>query len=217
MSSLQFSPAVARWLAQHHGVGTASELHALGLGRTALERLCRLGVLLRVTRGVYVLATHASSPTLEHRCRLLCALHPSGFITGPTMGMLENVRRMPAAALLHFSVCHGNRLDKLDGVKYRQTTKLRADDRRVRDDGIVVGSWPRFAFDIAADLSPLDHRSVIHQLLDKRRVTPEELAGVGERLCHPARRGTTTWRLSMVEIGSGSTTRTRRSSWATRC
>lgn len=193
------SPAAARWFGEHHGVATAAELRALGLGRKAVDRLCMLGVFRRHARGVYVLATAAE--TLEHRCRLLCCLHAGGFVTGPTAAILAGLRRQPRLSLLNFSVLHGVHLHHVDGTRFRQTTKLRPSDRRVRPDGIVVASWPRLAFDSAADLSPLDHRSVIHQLRDRRLVTVEELVEIGARLCHPARRGTTTFLVSLLDLG----------------
>jgi hypothetical protein len=193
------SPNCARWLEDHHGIITSAELRRFGLGRKAVERLCEVGVMHRFARGVYVLAT--AKRTLEHRCRLLCVLHPGGFVTGPTAAMLVGLRRQPSAASLHFSVRHGVHLHQVDGVRFRQTTKLRPTDRRVRPDGIVVASWPRLAFDLAADLAPLDHRSVVHQLLDRRLVSPDELVAVGEDLCHPARRGSTTFRFSLFELG----------------
>ena len=137
--------AAARWLGDHHGVASAAELRALGLGRKAVDRLCAVGVLSRVARGVYVLTT--ARPTLEHRCRLLCCLHPGGFVTGPTAAILGGLRRQPTLSVLHFSVLHGVHLHRVDGVRFRQTTKLRPSDRRVREDGIVVASWPRLSFD----------------------------------------------------------------------
>src|SRR4029453_18461961 len=141
------SPGCARWMEVHHGVISTAELRRFGLGRKAIERLCEVGVLRRCARGVYVLAT--ARQTLELRCRLLCLLHPGGFVTGPTAAMLEGLRRQPSAAALHFSVRHGVHLDHVDGVRFRQTTKLRPVDRRVRPDGIVVASWPRLVFDLA--------------------------------------------------------------------
>jgi hypothetical protein len=102
---------------------------------------------------------------------------------------------------LHFSVQHGVHFHHVDGVRFRQTTKLRPADRRVRQDGIVVASWPRLTFDLAADLPPLDHRSVVQQMLDRRLISPVELVAVGDYLCHPARRGSTTFRYSLREVG----------------
>jgi hypothetical protein len=197
--AIVLSPNCARWLEIHHGVITSAELRRHGLGRKAVEHLCDVGVLRRFARGVYVIAT--AKQTLELRCRLLCVVHPGGFVTGPTAAMLEGLRRQPSAAALHFAVLHGVHLDHVNGVRFRQTTKLRPTDRRVRTDGIVVASWPRLAFDLAADLPPLDHRSVVHQLLDRRLVTPDELVAVGDYLCHPARRGSTTFRFSLFELG----------------
>lgn len=198
--STNLTPAAARWLAAHHGVITRPELSDIGLGRRAVDRLCAVGVLHRFARGVYVLTT--APQTLEHRCRLLCALHPGGFVTGSTAAMLEGLRRQPLASALNFCVLHGVHLHHVDGVRFRQTTKLRPSDRRIRPDGIVVASWPRLAFDLGADLPPLDHRSVVHQLLDRRLVTPDDLVAIGRYLCHPARRGTTTFRYSLLELGN---------------
>jgi hypothetical protein len=199
MATTPLTPAAAQWLADHHGVATLAELRALGLGRKAVDRLCRFGVLRRIARGVYVLAT--AQQTLEHRCRLLCCLHPGGFVTGPTAAMLGSLRRQPPHSALHFSVRHGVHLHHVQGVRFRQTTKLRPSDRRTRPDGIVVASWERLSFDIAADLPPLDHRSVVHQLRDRRLVTAEQLLDVGKWLSHPARRGTTTFLATLLDLG----------------
>lgn len=193
------SASAARWLGDHHGVATIAELRTLGLGRKAVERLCALGVLARIERGVYVVTT--APPSLEHRCRRLCCLHPGGFITGPTAAILAGLRRQPQTSALHFSVRHGVHLHHVEGVRFRQSTKVRAADRWLRPDGIVVASWPRLAFDLAADLAPLDHRSVIHQLRDRRLVSTDQLIGIGRWLVHPARRGSETFELSMMDLG----------------
>jgi hypothetical protein len=195
------STGAATWLSEHHNVATTSDLRGLGLGRKAVERLISLGVLQRLARGVFAATT--ARPSLEYRCRLLCCLYPGGFVTGPTAGMLGGLRRQPPSAPLHYSLCHGMHPQPMKGVRFRQTTKLVAADRHVRRDGIVVASWRRLSFDLAADLSPLDHRSVIHQLLDRRLVGSEELLAIEHRLGHPARRGTTTFRLSLMELGPG--------------
>ncbi|MFV0308793.1 MAG: hypothetical protein ACK5OX_13735 [Desertimonas sp.] len=158
-----------------------------------------LSFLRRVERGVYALTTAHS--TLEHRCRRLCALHPGGFVTGPTAAMLGGLRRQPFASLLHFSIRHGVHHHWVGGVRFRQTTQLCPLDRRVRPDGIVVASWPRLAFDLAADLAPLDHRSVLHQLRERGLVTVPQLVEIGDRLVHPARRGSKVYELSLMELG----------------
>ncbi len=48
---------------------------------------------------------------------------------------------------------------------------------RCAPTGSSSPSFPRLAFDLAADLRQLDHRSVVQQLLDRRLVTVDELAG----------------------------------------
>lgn len=193
--------AAERWLADHHSVIGTSQLRECGVGPDLTERLVRDRVLRRVTRGVYVLA--GSPSTLHQRCAVLCVSHPNGFITGPTAGMLAGLRRMPSSAGLHFSSRHGVHLTDEMGVVFRQTTKFTPADRMHRPDGIVTASWPRLAFDLAADLRQLDHRSVVEQMLDRRLVTAEELRLIGQRLCHPARPGSTTFRRTIETLGPG--------------
>ena len=53
------------------------------------------------------------------------------------------------------------------------------------------------------DLSSLDHLSVLHQMVDQRHVTIHELVAIADGLCHPARRGSTRFRESLVRLGSG--------------
>ncbi len=152
-------------------------------------------------KGVFVLATTA--PTLEQRCAQVCAAHPSGFVTGPTAGTLLNLRRMPRTSTIHLAVRHGIHLAPQMGVTFRQTTALFAAHRTVRSDGIAIATPRRLAFDLAADLRPLDHLSVLHQLLDERRVTFEELLAIGTLLCHPARDGSVRFRQALERLGDG--------------
>ena len=194
------TPAAQHWLAAHHGVITTGRLRMLGVRRPTQARLVRVGVLRMVERGVFVVSSTPS--TLEQRCALACAAHPSGFVTGPTGGTLLALRRMPPSAPLHLAVRHGIHLPSLAGVRYRQTTIISPSDRVTRDDGITVASPARLAFDLAADLSPLDHLSVVEQLLHTGRVTVEELLAVDRRLGHPGRRGSGAFRRTLERLGS---------------
>ena len=187
-----------RWLADHHGVITTSVLRDCNVGRTTQQRLVDAGVLRTVHKGVFVVAS--TPATLEQRVAGLCAAHPKGFATGPTAGALLGLRRMPRTAAIHFSIRHGARVDPLPGVLFRQTTALRDIDRRDLGDGIVVASWARLAFDLAADLPELDLASVLHQLLHERRVTVAELAAIEQRLGHPARRGSGRFRRAVERL-----------------
>ena len=131
-----------------------------------------------------------------------CAPHiPAGSSPGPTAGSLVGLRRMPPSTALHFSIRHGARVEPERGVRFRQTTALAAGDRRELPGGILVASWPRLAFDLAADLRPLDHLSVLHQLLHERRVTSDELVAIERRLGHPARPGSGTFLRSLSRLG----------------
>lgn len=199
MSTSLLTPAAARWLGAHHGVATTAELRRVGVGRKAILRFCSLGVLVRVARGVYALTS--AQRTLEHQCRILTCLHPSGFVTGPAAAVLGKLRRQPRQFPIDYCVPHGVHVVPMPGVRFRQSTKIRPDDRRRRDDGIVVASWRRLAFDAARYHNPLDHLSVVEQMRDRELVTDDELLAAGERLCHPARRGTVTYRLTLMRLG----------------
>ncbi|MGH9271866.1 MAG: hypothetical protein ACRDZ2_11390 [Ilumatobacteraceae bacterium] len=192
------SPAASRWLAEHHGVITTRELRRAGVGRKTQMRLVANDVLLARHKGVFVATSTPAS--LAQRCAVLCAAHPSGFVTGPTAGSMVGLRRMPPSASLHFSIRHGARVDAERGVRFRQTTALDAVDRRELPGGIVIASWPRLAFDLGADLRPLDHLSVLHQLLQERRVTSNQLVAIERRLGHPARPGSGTFLRSLNRL-----------------
>jgi hypothetical protein len=199
LSMSELTPSAVRWLATHHGVITTKQLRDDKVGRKTQLRLTASGVLRPVYKGVFVITSTPQS--LEQRCVALCAAHPAGFVTGPTAGMLLGLRRMPASAALHFSIRHGAKVPPVEGVRFRQTTKLRESDRRDQGDGVVVASWSRLAFDLAADLRPLDHLSALNQLLDDRRVDIDELAAIGKRLAHPGRRGSALFLHNIARLG----------------
>src|SRR3954447_4736361 len=92
------------WLASHHGVITTAALRDHEVGRSTIVRLLDAGVLVRMAKGVFVVASAPS--TLEQRCAVLSAAHPSGFVTGPTAGVLAGLRRMPRTAAIHVAVRH---------------------------------------------------------------------------------------------------------------
>ena len=197
----ELTPAALEWLAGHHGVITATGLRVAGVGRSTADRLVRAHVLRLAHKGVYVLA--ATRPSLEQRCVVLSAAHRTGYVTGPTAGVLYELRRMPRSSALHFACPHGVHLPVEIGVTFRQTRALRASDRWTRPDGITVARPRRLAFDIASDLAPLDHVSVVQQLLDRRLVTFPELVETGVRLCHPARPGSVRFEQSMQRLDRG--------------
>ena len=197
----ELTPAALEWLANHHGAITTAVLRDAGVGRSTTDRLVRAHVLRIAHKGVYVLA--ATKPSLEQRCVVLSAAHRTGYVTGPTAGVLYELRRMPRRSALHFACRHGVHLPVQIGVAFRQTRALRPGDRWTRPDGIILATARRLAFDLAIDLAPLDHVSVLQQLLDRRLVTVAELVETGQRLCHPARPGSTRFEQSLHRLDRG--------------
>lgn len=176
-----------RTFEKHHGLATFPMLSIAGVSRRALHRAVEDGVLETLHERVFRIL---SSPvTLQSRCAALCLAYPRGYITGPTGGALTSVRRMPKSDLVTFAVPHGSNIGPIDGVDLRQTTKVLADHVVKRGDGIRVASPARLAFDLSRDLSPLDHRSVVEQLLKERRTTRHQLGRMAKEMVHPGRPG----------------------------
>ncbi|MEX0846861.1 MAG: hypothetical protein WD023_03700 [Ilumatobacteraceae bacterium] len=172
---------------QHHQHATARMLSETGVGATRRRRLVDAGVLEIAHRGVYRLSS--APDTLAARCVGLCMAHPQGFITGPTGGTLIELRRMGRAPEVHLSVPHGSNIGPIEGVVLRQTTVIEPWHVVRRPDGITVASPPRLAFDLAADLSPQDHASVVEQLIHDRHCTAATMHRIGRRLARPGRPG----------------------------
>lgn len=175
-----------RTLERQHGAISIAQLSAAGVGRRTRQRLERRGVLERAYRCVYRLPAVARS--LHQRCAMLCLAHPAVFVTGPTAGALLGLRRMPRRVPLVISALHPLHVQH-PGVVLRRTTQLLPTDVVRRRDGIAVASPARLAFDLAGWLGASAHRSVVEQLLHDELVTVDELVRIGERLIHPARRG----------------------------
>lgn len=177
------------WMQRHHGLTTRRLLREHGVGRRTIDRLIDAGVLHTHSRFKVVLASATNPRTFEQDCLALCLAHPGGYVTGPTGGKLAGLRRMPSRAPLHLAIRHGHRLDPVEGVRFRQTTRLDQRDVLLRPDGILVARPARLAFDLAADLGRLDLLSVVEQLLHQEHCTMDELVAVAERLAHPRRPG----------------------------
>lgn len=187
--------ATTSWLRGHHGIITAARLEQQGVSRWARHQHVDNGVLVPVHKGVYRVATQLV--TLESRCGALCAFQPKGFVTGPTGGRLDGLRRMPLsratkagvdATVIQFCTPHGKFSD-LDGIEMRQSTLIERTDIQRRADGINIASPWRLAFDLAADLATEDLESVIEQILAKRLCTFATLANTARRLTRAGRPG----------------------------
>jgi hypothetical protein len=86
-------------------------------------------------------------------------------------------------------------------VVLRQSTKVSPLDFVRMSSGIVVASGPRLAFDLARDLSPLDHASVVEQLIQRKMCTMGTLGATARRLCHPTRPGSERFARTLIARG----------------
>jgi len=191
--------AAYQWLHDHLCIITAERLKLLGISKDARHRLIAAGVLIRMHRGVYRLASQQL--TVDVRCAALSAFLPDGYVTGPTGGKHYGLRRMPTLMttpprqskeepieIITYAVPHGGWLD-IPGVRLRQTCRIDPTDVQDRTDGLRIASPWRLAFDLGPDLAVLDHQSVIEQILDMKLCTMVTLAATARRLVHPARPG----------------------------
>jgi hypothetical protein len=185
-----------RTFGNYHGMATAPMLAVAGMSRRGIQQAVEDGLLEMLHERVFHIVS--SPPTLHARCVAPCLAYQRGFITGPTGGALTNVRRMPATELVTFAVPHGSNIGPIEGVDLRQTAKVLPDHVVKRGDGIRVASPARLAFDLSRDLSPLDRRSVIEQLLKERRTTPYQLSRMAKELVHPGRPGSTQFMATLM-------------------
>lgn len=181
------TPAALIVLQRQSNVITARQLTAAGITRSQREALVDADVFEHVGQSVFrVVGMPVSRDT---RLIELCLRHPAGMITGPTAGGIRGLRRMPRASPLTFALPHNSRADMPPSVVLRRTRRLPEDHRITLPNGMVVPSWPRLAFDLAADLGDRSLASVIEQMLHDDRCTEEELAAIARDLCAPARPG----------------------------
>ena len=181
------TPEVLAVFARHHGMATHTQLSNAGMGRTARARAVERGIF--ETRHERVLHLVSSPLTLEARCAAMCLAYPHGAIAAPTAAPLRGVRRVRHDGKVHFLVPHGHHIDpKHDTVVLHQTTKLPLNHVVKRGDEITLVADSRMAFDLAAVLAPLDHRSAV-AALRKKGVTLGQLRRIGKELVHPARPG----------------------------
>ena len=195
----QFSAVALATMQRQLGHITAKQLAVEGIGRTARARLVDDGVLDHPFKSVYRVATRR--PTFEQRLLALSLAHPSGFVTGPTLGGYRKLRRMPRASLIHFCVPHGLRIDEPDGVHLRQSANIHSTDVCTLANGMRVASWARLLFDLASVLTKANLMSVIDQVLREGHCSLEELGAIATRLCHPNRPGSELFARTLMERG----------------
>jgi very-short-patch-repair endonuclease len=179
--------ALAIHAESRHGMVSLRELKELGISSTQRKRLVTAGLLIAMHSSVYRLATTAES--LEGRCLAACLANPDVVVTGRAGGKLWDLRRMGTVNTVEVRVPWGSQMFAAAWIVQRRCTALPPVDIVERRDGIRVVSPPRLAFDLAADLEPLDLESVVEQMLDRKMFTIPTLMDTGRRLYHPRRPG----------------------------
>jgi hypothetical protein len=193
------TPSALRLMQRQHNIISIRQLRAGGVSRAAQMRMIHDGLLEHV--GQSVLRVPGTPVTFESRLIVLCLQHPHGFVTGPTVGTLERLRRMPRLSEIHFCLPHGSKSTMPPGVKLRQSNFILPEHTRALDNGVVVASWPRLAFDLASDLPLPDLASVIEQMLQRHECTVIDLARVARQMCVPGRRGSALFAQVLLERG----------------
>jgi hypothetical protein len=182
-----FTAHLAEHLHDRHGIVSDTQLREVGVSIAQREALVRSGVLVRLFPGIYRIR---STPlTLEGRCLAICLADARAVITGCAAGRLWGLRRMSADSTIDVRVPHFANTLTGEAIRLRRCNVMEPVDVVVRDDGIRIVSPPRLAFDLSAVLSDLDLESVIEQILDRQWCTCRTLVQTGQRLCHPARPG----------------------------
>jgi len=195
---IDLTPEAFAIFRRQHGHASVTQLAEAGVSRNARRRLVEGGALVSVHRSV--LRIDSAPRTFESRCVAICLAHPAAFITGASCGRIVGLRRMPPTEPICVCVPHGVHLAVGD-VVLRQSTKVSPLDFVRMGSGIVVASSPRLAFDLARDLSQLDHASVVEQLIQRKMCTMGTLGATARRLCHPTRPGSERFARTLIARG----------------
>ena len=194
------SPAVAL-LQRQLGSITNRQLIDCGVSRRARERLIEDAVLRPVGQSVY--RVPHSPNTFEARIVTLCLQHPRTFITGPTAGALDGFRRMPRASKVQLCSPHGMHLAVPNWVQLRQSNRIEPHHIRTLPNGIRLASLPRLAFDLGADLTPVDLLSAMEQMRHERGLDVQDLFTIAGELCGRRRPGSETFSKALLLMHGG--------------
>jgi hypothetical protein len=164
---------VARLAARQNGVVTREQLLEAGVGRAAIQRWARNGLLIRVHRGVYRVG-HAAPSVLATYTSAVLACGEGAALSGRAAAYLQrltNRRTIPAPEVT-------TRLDRRpEGVL---VCRCRHMDRRdlTRMHGIPVTTVPRTVVDLAGRVSAGDLGRAVHQAQVLHGVRPHHVEAV---------------------------------------
>ncbi len=180
---------------QYRGLVPARVLDEIGLSIDARGRLIRRGVLRPVYhRRVYALGDVALD--FEGRARAASLAVPGGWVSGVTAGRLWRLRGMPIHRL-ELTVPTASR-PRLDGVRVRRTC-LEQPDVVDQLDGLRLSSVAQTLFELSYELDDMALRSAHESALERRIVTPAELAEIGSRAVRVGRNGSEKFRRVVLE------------------
>jgi hypothetical protein len=177
-----------------HGVVERSQLEAIGLQESAIDRRVRAGRLHRVHAGVFAVGR----PSLTRQGRWMAAVLGIGHgavLSHRSAAVLWGLRG-PGSGLIHVTLAGKSR--HLDGVKRHSSRRLPADEITVCE-GIPVTSVPRTTFDLAAGgdvdlVANLIRQSERRPELFDRLALPDLVAR------YPRRRGRRTLQLALDRV-----------------
>lgn len=158
------SDTLATRVATRHGIVTRNELVEDGFTTNSLRVLVGKGVLTRVHKGVYRMAT--SPDTFEARCAAACLADPSAIITATAAARLWEFRHVWRPDVPHVLVGH-DRTPLTRGVVLRRSNCIAAEDVNERDDGIRIASPARSWFDCARDVDDERFERLTEWVLDR--------------------------------------------------
>lgn len=169
-------PAVADYLAAHHGIVNTDTLMQFGFGEDRIRSLVDAGMFVRVHR--QVLRIRSTPASFLGRCRAACAAHPALVITGVSAGRMWELRRLgipadPPPDELIEAIAPARNAPSLAGVRVRRSTDLDERDIVERPDGIRLATAARTWFDIAESVGDRSFESITEQVLDRYCSVPE--------------------------------------------
>ncbi|MEM1333801.1 MAG: type IV toxin-antitoxin system AbiEi family antitoxin domain-containing protein [Actinomycetota bacterium] len=162
------SGELASLAARQHGVVTSDDLRRHGVTADAQRQLVRRGVLVRVHRGVVRVAT--APDTFESRC-VAASVGAGAVVTGLAAARLWECRLAGRPELPIVLVPHGSH-SIAAGAIVRRTNRLDDEDRRRRDDGILLASPARTWFDCARDVGDSRFEGITEWVLDRHTSLP---------------------------------------------
>lgn len=179
------TPAVLRFLGQHHHVASRAQLRALGLSDHQLDGLLAAGLLEPRHRGVHALV--GVIPTVAQQALAACLAAPAAVVSHATAARL---RGWPGISdhRLHVTVPLGDHAALRPAVVHRSSAVGGA-DVVVRRDGIRLTSPARTLFDLAATTAPHELAALVDHVLARGECDLAALWAAAHRLARRGRPG----------------------------